>query len=294
MQAIYQHLPFPKDSYLNFYVEDLPHFVVPWHYHPEIEIMYVTESFGTRYVGDNIGGYQAGDVCIVGPNLQHEWRNDDAFFADDSPLRAVCKVIYFRTEVFESNMACLPEMADIRELLERSQRGILFQGESRRKLGAMVDDIHGRTGMARFTGLIDLLSMMAEEKDYRLLSSEGFGSSVNPKDFSRFNKVYEYLLKNYTSDIDLGAAADIVGLTPQAFCKYFKTRTGMTFIRYLNNMRIGHAKKMLIDGHYKISVICHEAGFNNQSHFIRQFRQNTGMLPSEFQDKHRAREQRMQ
>jgi len=288
MQAIYQHLPFPRDSYLNFYVEDLPHFVVSWHYHPEIEIMYITRGYGTRYVGDNIGGYQVGDICVVGPNLQHEWRSDEAFFSNDPALRAVCKVIFFRKEVFDSNMAYLPEMASIRGLLERSGRGILFEGGSRERLGRVIDRIHAATGMARFTGLIELLEMMSAEEEYRLLSSDDFGKSVDTKDFSRFNRVCEYLLKNYTRDVQLGDAAGIVGLTPQAFCKYFKARTGMTFVRYLNNMRIGYAKKMLIDGRYKISVVCHEAGFNNQSHFIRQFRQSTGMLPSEFQERHKA------
>ena len=76
MKPLFQELPFPIDSHIHFYVEDLPHFIVPWHYHPAIEIMYITSGTGTRFVGDHVEGYFEGDVCMIGPQLAHEWRND--------------------------------------------------------------------------------------------------------------------------------------------------------------------------------------------------------------------------
>lgn len=131
MKPLYQELPFAVDNYINFYREDLPHFIVPWHYHPEIEIMCIEKGWGTRFVGDHIGGYEEGDVCMMGPQLPHEWRNDKEFFDSDSGLRATCHCVYFRKELFEGILIRLPEMANIRELIERSRRGIKFiQGES--------------------------------------------------------------------------------------------------------------------------------------------------------------------
>ena len=86
MKPLYQDLPFPIDSHIHYYIEDLPHFIVPWHYHPAIEIMYITRGIGTRFVGDCIEQYEEGDVCMIGPNLPHEWRNDDAYFDKESGL----------------------------------------------------------------------------------------------------------------------------------------------------------------------------------------------------------------
>lgn len=80
MKPLFQELPFPIDSHIHFYVEDLPHFIVPWHYHPAIEIMYITSGTGTRFVGDHVEGYFEGDVCMIGPQLPHEWRNDPVYF----------------------------------------------------------------------------------------------------------------------------------------------------------------------------------------------------------------------
>ena len=87
MKPLFQELPFPIDSHIHFYVEDLPHFIVPWHYHPAIEIMYITSGTGTRFVGDHVEGYFEGDVCMIGPQLPHEWRNDPVYFDKSSGLR---------------------------------------------------------------------------------------------------------------------------------------------------------------------------------------------------------------
>ena len=98
MKPLFQELPFPIDSHIHFYVEDLPHFIVPWHYHPAIEIMYITSGTGTRFVGDHVEGYFEGDVCMIGPQLPHEWRNDPVYFDKSSGLRAT---IIRKTKCFD-------------------------------------------------------------------------------------------------------------------------------------------------------------------------------------------------
>ncbi len=214
MKPLYQELPFAVDNYINFYREDLPHFIVPWHYHPEIEIMCIEKGWGTRFVGDHIGGYEEGDVCMMGPQLPHEWR-------------------------------------------------------------------------------LTLLEMMAEADEYEILASVGFTQSVNSSDFERFNKVYRFLVKNFNKPIKLEEVAAVAGLTPTAFCRYFKERTKKTFVQYLNDMRIGHAKKFLIEGKMKISTLSMEVGFNNLSNFIEQFKKSTNMLPSEYQEKYGVKKKKI-
>ena len=128
MKPLYQELPFSVEHYINFYREDLPYFIVPWHYHPEIEIMCIEQGSGTRFVGDHIENYEVGDVCIIGPQLPHEWRNDKEFFGEGTGLRSVCLCVYFRKELFEGVMINLPEFMNIRNLIERSRRGVKFTG----------------------------------------------------------------------------------------------------------------------------------------------------------------------
>jgi len=285
MKPLFQELPFPIDSHIHYYIEDLPHFIVPWHYHPAIEIMYITRGTGTRFVGDHLEGYTEGDICMIGPKLPHEWRNDEIYFNKESGLRATCICLFFKREIFEPNLIRLPEMTNIRDLIERSRRGLKFGGEARKKIAAFIGRSANNTGAQKVTDLITLLEMMATTDEYEILASVGFTESVNSDDFERFNKVYKYMVANFTGSIKLDDVATLIGLTPTAFCRYFKERTKKTFIEYLNDMRIGHAKKLLIEGKMKISTISLESGFNNLSNFISQFKKSTNMLPSDFQKK---------
>ena len=117
MRPLYQELSFLPTNYLNVYKEELPHFVVPLHYHPEIEIMYILESTGTRFVGDSAGKYEVGDLCMVGSNLPHEWRNDLAFFEKETSLHASCYCIFFVRELFGDTLLDTPEMEHIKNLI---------------------------------------------------------------------------------------------------------------------------------------------------------------------------------
>lgn len=283
MKPLYQDLPFPIDSHIHYYIEDLPHFIVPWHYHPAIEIMYITRGIGTRFVGDCIEQYEEGDVCMIGPNLPHEWRNDDAYFDKESGLRATCICLFFKREIFDPNFIRLPEMNNIRDLIERSRRGLKFTGNSKLEITRFIRSSVNDVGVRKVTNLLTLLELMATSTEYELLALVGFTNSVNSEDFERFNKVYKFLVKNFATSIRLEEVSTLVGLTPTAFCRYFKERTKKTFVEYLNEMRIGYSKKLLLENKMKISTISGEVGFPNLSNFISQFKKVTGMSPSQFQ-----------
>ena len=283
MKPLYQDLPFPIDSHIHYYIEDLPHFIVPWHYHPAIEIMYITRGIGTRFVGDCIEQYEEGDVCMIGPNLPHEWRNDDAYFDKESGLRAPCICLFFKREIFDPNFIRLPEMNNIRDLIERSRRGLKFTGNSKLEITRFIRSSVSDVGVRKVTNLLTLLELMATSTEYELLASVGFTNSVNSEDFERFNKVYKFLVKNLAFTMSLEEGSTLVGLTPTAFCRYFKERTKKTFVEYLNEMRIGYSKKLLLENKMKISTISGEVGFPNLSNFISQFKKVTGMSPSQFQ-----------
>lgn len=293
MKALYQDLPFIPASYVNIYKEELPHFIVPWHYHPEIEIMYILEGTGTRFVGDHVEEYKEGDVCIIGPNLPHEWRNDDIFFHKESKLRSSCLCLFFLRELFGNNLLSLPEMNNIKSLIERANRGVKFIGKSREEIAALINEYVNETGAARIAKLIVLLEAMATADEYESLASLGYiRNTINSDDFERFNKIYQYIMRNFSRPIRLEEISSLVCLTPNAFCRYFRERTKKTFVQYLNDVRIGYAKKLLIEGRMTISTLSMESGFNNLSNFIDQFKRSTNMSPSEYQRKYGVKDKK--
>jgi AraC-like DNA-binding protein len=191
-------------------------------------------------------------------------------------------VIQFSKDIFQSNFIALPEMASIKSLIERSQRGIQFFGTSREILGNQVKRIFSLTGIKRITELILLLNQMAISTEYRYHSSIGYSQMANSFDFHRFNKVQEYIIRNFNQTIKLEDVAKVVNMSPTVFCRYFKRHTGKTFVEFLTEFKIGQACKFLSEEKMTVSMASIESGFNNLSHFNEQFKKIVHLTPTEY------------
>ncbi len=282
MKPFYQKLAALTTESVIFFDEERPHFAVPWHFHPEIEILYVVKSSGTSYVGDGFHRFADGEISIIGENVPHWWKSDRKYTdgIDKSGVKAL--IIQFRKEIFDTNFIKLPEMNSISDFLRKSQRGIQFQGKSRKALGEQIGRIFQLSGIQRITELILLLDMMANTKEYKYHTSVGYSKTVNTYDFYRFNKIHEHIILNFNKPIKLEDVAETVNISPTAFCRYFKKHTGKTFLSFLNEMRIGHACKLMVDGKMPVSMASLESGFNNLSHFNDQFKRIMKLTPTEY------------
>jgi len=284
-KPLFQDLSFIKGGAVSLYREELPRFVVPCHFHPSIEIMYITSGSGIRFVGDNIENYEPGDVCMIGPNLIHEWRSNDDLSSQNN---ASCYCLFFKKEVFNGSMIQLPEMEAVKKLLELSELGLKFHGQAREQLTIRIQNGENLQGLSKLTNLLEILDIMANTTEYSILSSSIFLNSNAKNDYIRFNKIHQFMIQNFNRQITLDEIANVANLSIPAFCRYFKKRTTKTFTQSLNEIRIGQAKKLIIEGKYKISSICTVVGFYNMSNFIEQFKKLTNMLPSEYQKMYRG------
>jgi AraC-like DNA-binding protein len=284
MKPIFQKLA-PSASHSIIY-KGSPHFIIPWHFHPEIEILYVLKSSGKCYIGDSINNFAEGDICIIGENVPHWWKGNNSPSGTRETLNPKALVIQFNKEIFDSNVFSLPEMSNVIKLLHRSRRGMMFSGKSRKKLGCQVEKIFRLSGVKKITELMLLLDRMASSDEYKYLSSVGYSDIVNTFEFYRFNKVHEFIINNYTREIKLEEAANAANMCTTSFCRYFKKHTGKTFFSFLNEFRIGHACKLLQEENMTVSRACIQSGFNNLSHFNKQFRKIINHTPSEYQKEH--------
>ncbi len=282
MKPFFQKLaPEPQESII-FYDEEIPHFVVPWHFHPEIEILLVLKSRGTTYIGDGINSFTEGEISIIGENIPHWWKSDPEYINQQHKLNTKALIVQFKRDVFDSFFQNLPEMAQISNLFDRSRRGIQFVGKSREVLGKQMKKVFKQTKSRRIIELITLLDLMANSVEYRYHSSVGYINVPNTYDFFRFNKIQEYIIKNFQEPIALKDIALFVNMTPTAFCRYFKKHTKKTFVQYLTEFRIGHACKLLAEKHIPVYQVCFESGFNNLSHFNDQFKRVVHLTPTEY------------
>jgi AraC-like DNA-binding protein len=262
--------------------DSVPFFYNEWHFHPEIELVFIQNGSGTQFIGNDINHFSRGDLVLVGSNLPHLWKCDDVYFAKDSLLKAESLVVHFMPNVFGDHFMRLPENKFILELLEKAKQGIKIIGDTNQQIIGYMQALLQAKGSERLILLLQILHTISLSKDLELIAANNMGHPPSAKEGERMNSVFHYLIDNFSKPISLDDIAAIANLSPNAFCRFFKTRTKKTFSQFLLEMRINHACKLLADTEKSIGNICFECGFNNASHFNRYFKQLNGTTPLEY------------
>lgn len=285
MKATYQKILLSEGSSFLATRLILPRFHSEYHFHPEYEMKYVIESKGKRFVGDTIENFQEGDLILLGPNIPHYWKSDDIHdLTDQMQARAI--VVLFTEDFLGDRFFSIQEMIPVRELLRKSQAGLVFPNAISSGIPKMMEDLTIVKGPMRIIRILEILVELTRLESRQLLTEE-FSSGTpfldaNSSSFMRLQKVHHYVIKNFHYPLQIEDVAKIANMTPHAFCKYFKKSTKKTFMTFLNELRICHAKKLLIENRIPISQICQDSGFNNISNFNRQFKTGTNMTPSDY------------
>jgi AraC-like DNA-binding protein len=254
-----------------------------WHYHAEVELIHFKTGEGTQFIGDNIKHFKSGDVVLVGSNLPHYWRFHDDYFEEESNLHADVRVAHFSENFWGTQFLQLPENAAIRGILEKSKRGLQITGKTRQKVGELLEQLLFTDSTTRIILLMEALNTIAECKNLVPLSSIGFKYEMVENDKDRINAIYEYSLKNFKRTIQLEEIANVANISPNSFCRYFKSKTRKTYSQFLIEIRVGHACKLLIENNMSIKQLCYESGFNNFTSFHKYFKQITSKSPLTYQ-----------
>ena len=173
-------------------------------------------------------------------------------------------------------------MQAINRLFERSKEGISFKGETREQAAGILNNMFEKDAFGRLISLLELLQLLANSEEYHSLNANGFMLEVDAKDHERMQTLYAYVEKNFQEQISLEEIAREINMTEPAFCRYFKKLTGKTFIQFVNEFRVAHACSLLGQDHLSIAAVSFESGFNNLSHFNKQFKKITNQSPREY------------
>lgn len=289
MKPVLEKVSAVINSSFNFEYIDQKCYHSTWHYHPELEIILMLEGTGTGFVGDGIIHYGPGALSLIGENVPHVWLNEKKYYAEDSTLRARSVVVKFRQDFLGSHFFEVPEMVRIKNLFYHAQRGLTFEGDStrqiRERIKGLVDD---QDPEDRLINLLAILKMLSTHGNTSYLASRPYYEKGNRQEIDRIDRIYKFLMNHFTRKIDLNEVAEVANLSPTAFCRYFKSKTNKTFSQFLNEIRIGHACKLLIERDLSISEVCYQSGFNYPSNFHKQFKRFKGITPQAYQARYHA------
>lgn len=247
-----------------------------WHYHPEIELVYVNGGSGKRHIGSHMSYFHDGELILIGSNLPHEG------FTNRLSNYTTETVVQMLPDFLGKSFFTIPEMKKIKTLLERSKLGLSFYGMSKETIGKKIERLPELGKYEKIISILDILGDLADSKEFNKLNSEGYSLEVASQDNDRINIVMQYIRLHFKESVALADISDLVGMTIPSFCRYFKKVTGKTFTQFLNEYRLVHASKLLAEEKMSINDVCFESGFSNYSHFNKQFSKFTGKNPSAY------------
>lgn len=252
-------------------------FDYPIHCHPEYEINVVMKTEGTRVVGDSEESFADLDIVMTGPYVPHVWKSD---LVTNHVI-----TIQFSKELLNFQMINKRLFMPIRQMLVDSMQGLQFYGEEAARIKDEIIELTKMQGFGTATKFLEILNSLAHASRRKLVTNM-YESEVliNQSKSRRISKVCRYIEENLSRKISLTDVALLVNMSESAFSHFFKKKTGISFITYVNNLRVAKACELLINTSLSASEICYDCGFNNKSNFIRIFTQRKNMTPIEYRN----------
>lgn len=246
-----------------------------WHFHPEYELVFIDGANGTRHVGEHISRFTGSDLVLIGSNIPH--LNFD--YGIKSTYEKI--VVHIKPDFLKNAREILPELKNIQKLFELSRHGLAFDNQTKSLVSIKLRQLHQYSHFDRFIELIRIFEILSNSSNKKLLHERPVENKFTRKDQERLKVIYDFIDKNYQRKIAIKEVANLTNFTNEAFCRYFKSMTRLTFTEFVNHYRIDTAKKLLLLDK-NVTEACYESGFESLSYFNRVFKKTTKENPLAF------------
>lgn len=285
MKLVFKQSETLMQKSLKVYKRVVPAFDVAWHYHKEYELIYIPQSNGIRFVGDNVSPFFPGDLVLVGSYLPHLWRNDPSYYEKGSTKKVKTIITKFTKNFLGDGFFNKNEFYEIKKLLKDCKHGLSFGKKISEQFHNDFLELPNLSPTEQHIKILCILHELSlvEEKDREVLSSSDMRQTASESS-ERIDTVLKYISDNYKTSISLDEIASIACMTKNSFCRFFKKMTNKSFTQFLNEIRIRNASRILVQDNIPISEICFKVGFNSIANFNKQFKQIMGASPQKFRE----------
>lgn len=254
-----------------------------WHYHPEIELIYFIKGRTSGVIGEGFCQFEEGDLALLGPNFPHVLQEDKEYARQYPECRPFGLIIQFTEGFLGNDFLQKPELFAVSQLIKKARRGLSFHADTVRKLSSLLLTMHSMTETRKLLSLLEVLTTLSEADHYQYLTPKDY-SFDHSHDEHRMHAVNRYVYEHFSEKISIRDIAMIANMTESSFCRYFKSRTLKSFTKFLNEVRISYACKLLNNETYSVTDACFESGFSNLSYFNRQFKSVMRMPPKNYKN----------
>lgn len=261
---------------------DQPLFSSEYHFHEECQLAWIIKGSGKRIIGDSIDHFDENELIFIGSNIPHVWYNTEGKDSENKTPHSNSLSLFISPKQLLEHLAVFGTTHKVEQLFEKSQRGMLISGKCKATIIGLLKKAMRQHGIRHIITLLHIIDLLSNTGEYTLLSSSSYTNLFQSRDNERMNNIYDYLVKNFKKDISLTEVADVAAMNPHAFCRFFKSRTQKTLTQFINEIRIGHACKLLNNRNQTITQIAYKCGYNNVSNFNRFFKMVKNQSPRQY------------
>ena len=280
MEVVREITPLTQNDCFMIFSREKTEFSFPLHHHEDIEINLIINAAGAqRIVGDHIGEIGDLELVCVGSQLAHGW------FTHHCQSKAIKEVtIQFHPDLFGERFLNRNQLVNIRNMFENAKRGILFARPTADRMASRLLSLGSKVGFESMLEFFSIIHELSLSTDNQLLSESTFITDKHIYNSRRIERVFSYMNENFDKQVTLNEVSKIAGMPEASFSRFIKQRTGYSFVESLNEIRLGHVTRMLIDTTESIAEIAFKCGFNNMSHFNRIFKSKKNLTPKDFRE----------
>jgi AraC-like DNA-binding protein len=249
------------------------HFSSEFHFHEECQLAWIIKGSGKRIVGDSIEHFEQDELVFIGSNIPHVWYNTEKKYKKNTKAQSASLSLFISPSRLLDHLHDFGDTQKIKRLFLKAQRGMLITGQSKSKLISLLKKaVNEKNSIENIITQLKIIHLLSVTEEYTLLANSNYVNNFQYRENERMNNVYDFVMKNFKKDITLSSVAGVAAMNPNAFCRFFKSRTQKSLMQFINEIRIGHACKLLADPNESITQIAYECGFNNVSNFNHFFK----------------------
>ncbi|MEO6136573.1 MAG: AraC family transcriptional regulator [Ginsengibacter sp.] len=261
-----------------------PYFDHPFHYHQVCELIWIEKGHGKLIAGDYVGNFSEGDLILQNAGLPHLYRSDPIFYDEKQRLVTKVTATYFSSSFVPNMIDDTVCVSLYKDALAKAERGLRFYGQTKKNAIELIKKMINSVGLEQLGYFLQVIHLIIHSKEFKFMAGASYKNNFSEGDVNRFNEVYQFLLQNFSQEIMLSEIAGICNMTSNSFCRFFKAKTQKTFTRFLNEIRIGQACKLLQNEEYPIKDIYYECGYNSPVNFFKFFKLITGKTPKGYRE----------
>jgi len=283
MKATYALLVDFAQSRNPFLVKKIvrPNFSTDFHFHTECQLVYILSGSGTCIIGESIEDFEEGDLTFVGPNVPHVWYSN---LLPDSTNNVMSIVLYINPEIVIENLKGFIDTVELQAFFKESERGLNIYGDKKKLITGLLLNMPERKDLPLLSSFVQIMDALLNSIDQKWLNLPHLLSVHSRQTPERVHKLMHYIQQNFKEEITLEQAASVSGLQIHSFCRFFKALTHRTFSDFLNEVRIGFAKKLLQESDLPITQIALECGYSNISYFNLKFKKINNTTPKQYRE----------